>query len=89
MLCDKSVFGVNQEKTQQWLLNEIAWLTLQKAYEITLSLESAIQQAAGIEREWTCECIQGEQTKRILMFLLYWETQFQGVPIHQQTMFLL
>ena len=51
MHCDKSVLGVNQQKTQQWLLNESAWLTLQKAYEITLSLESAIQQAAGIQND--------------------------------------
>ena len=44
MLRDRLVCGVNHKRTQQRLLGEGASLTLQKALDIALSLESAIRQ---------------------------------------------
>ena len=46
MLRDRLVCGVNHDRTQQRLLSEGANLTLQKAMDISLSLESAIRQSA-------------------------------------------
>ena len=45
------VCGVNHDRTQQRLLSEGATLTLQKAMDISLSLESAIKQSAIIQNE--------------------------------------
>ena len=46
MLGDRLVCGVNHDRMQQRLLSEGANLTLQKAMDISLSLESAIRQSA-------------------------------------------
>ena len=46
MLRDRLVCGVNHDRMQQRLLSEGANLTLQKAMDISLSLESAIRQSA-------------------------------------------
>ena len=46
MLRDRLVCWVNHDQTQQHLLSEGANLTLQKAMDISLSLESAIRQSA-------------------------------------------
>ena len=46
MLRDRLVCGINHDRTQQRLQSEGATLTLQKALDISLSLESAIQQSA-------------------------------------------
>lgn len=51
MLRDRLVCGINHDRTQQRLLSEGATLTLQKALDISLSLESAIQQAAVMQHE--------------------------------------
>ena len=76
MLCDRLVCGVNHKRTQQRLLSEGASLTLQKALDIALLLESAIRQATAIhnrsqkENGHVTDCIQGPQTQRIFMFIL-------------------
>ena len=49
MLCDRLVCGVNYKRIYQWLLSEGVLVTLQKALNIELLLESAIQQAAAIQ----------------------------------------
>ena len=46
MLRDCLVCGVNHDQMQQCLLSKGANLTLQKAMDISLSLESAIRQSA-------------------------------------------
>ena len=46
MLRDCLVCGVNHDRMQQCLLSKGANLTLQKAMDISLSLESAIRQSA-------------------------------------------
>ena len=46
MLRDWLVCGINDERTQQRLLSEGSSLTLEKALDISLSLESAIVQAS-------------------------------------------
>ena len=46
MLSDRLVCGINHDRTQQRLLSEGATLTLQKALDISLFLESAIEQSA-------------------------------------------
>ena len=46
MLRDRLVCGINHDRTQQRLLSEGVTLTLQKGLDISLSLESAIQQSA-------------------------------------------
>ena len=46
MLRDRLVCGINHERTQQRLLSEDSALTLEKALDIALSLESAISQTA-------------------------------------------
>ena len=51
MLRDRLVCGINHDRTQQRLLSEGATLTLQKALDISLSLESAIQQSAIIHND--------------------------------------
>ena len=51
MLDDRLVCGVNHNRTQQWLLSEGASLTLQKALDMALSLESAIWQVAAIQNK--------------------------------------
>ena len=52
MLRDRLVRGINHDCTQQRLLNEGANLSLQKSMDITLSLESAINQAVVIQNEF-------------------------------------
>ena len=52
MLRDRLVCGINHDRTQQRLLSEGANLSLQKAMDISLSLESAIKQAASIQNEF-------------------------------------
>ena len=49
MLRDRLVCGINHERTQQRLLSEGSTLTLKKALDIALSLESAISQTAVIQ----------------------------------------
>ena len=49
MLRDRLVCGINHERTQQRLLSEGSTLTLEKALDIALSLESAISQTAVIQ----------------------------------------
>ena len=51
MLRDRLVCGINHDRTQQRLLSEGASLSLEKAIDISLSLESAIKQAAVIQSE--------------------------------------
>ena len=51
-LRDRLVCGINHDCTQQRLLNEGANLSLQKSIDITLSLESAINQAVVIQNEF-------------------------------------
>ena len=52
VLRDHLVCGINHDCTQQRLLSEGANLSLQKAMDISLSLESAITQAAVIQNEF-------------------------------------
>ena len=52
MLRDQSVCGINHDCMQQRLLGEGANLSLQKATDISLSLESAMKQAAAIQNEF-------------------------------------
>ena len=51
ILQDRLVCGVNHDRTQQRLLSEGATLTLQKAMDVSLSLESAIKQSAIMQNE--------------------------------------
>ena len=51
MLCYRLVCSVNHERMQQQLPSEGTSLTLQKALDIVLFLESAIQQAVAIQNE--------------------------------------
>ena len=51
MLRDQLVCGINHNRMQQRLLTEGASLSLEKAIDISLSLESAIKQAAVIQSE--------------------------------------
>ena len=44
--------GINHDRTQQRFLSEGANLSLQKAMDISLSLESAIKQAAAMQNEF-------------------------------------
>ena len=52
MLREHLVCGINHDHTQQSLLSEGANISLQKAMDISLSLESAIKQAAVIQNEF-------------------------------------
>ena len=52
ILRDRLVCGINHDRTQQRLLSEGENLSLQKAMDISLSLESAIRQAAAIQNEF-------------------------------------
>ena len=52
MLRDRLVCGINHDRTQQRLLSEGGNLSLQKAMDISLSLESVIKQAAVIQNEF-------------------------------------
>ena len=52
MLRDSLVCGINHDRMQQRLLSEGAKLSLQKAMDILLSLESAIKQEAAIQNEF-------------------------------------
>ena len=52
MLGDRLVCGINHDRTQQRFLSERANLSLQKAMDISLSLESAIKQAAAMQNEF-------------------------------------
>ena len=49
MLRDRLVCGINHERTQQRLLSGDSTLTLEKALDIALSLESAISQTSVIQ----------------------------------------
>ena len=49
MLRDRLVCGINDERTQQCLLSKGSTLTLEKAFDIALSVESAIIQTAVIQ----------------------------------------
>ena len=51
ILRDRLVCGINHDRTQQSLLSEKANLSLEKVMDISLSLESAIKQAAAIRNE--------------------------------------
>ena len=52
VLRDRLVCGINHDRTQQRLLSEGGNLSLQKAMDISLSLESVIKQAAVIQNEF-------------------------------------
>ena len=52
MLRDRLVCGINHDHMQQRLLSEGANLFLQKAMDISRSLESVIKQAAAIQNEF-------------------------------------
>ena len=52
VLRDHLVCGINHDRTQQRLLSEGGNLSLQKAMDISLSLESVIKQAAVIQNEF-------------------------------------
>ena len=52
VLRDRLVCGINHDCTQQRLLSEGGNLSLQKAMDISLSLESVIKQAAVIQNEF-------------------------------------
>ena len=52
MLRDRLVCGINHDHMQQRLLSEGANLFLQKAMDISRSLESMIKQAAAIQNEF-------------------------------------
>ena len=52
MLRDRLVCGINDDRTQQRLLSEVANLSLHTSMGILLSLESAIKQAAAIQSEF-------------------------------------
>ena len=52
VLRDRLVCGINHDRTQQRLLSEGGNLSLQKAMDISLSLESVIKIAAVIQNEF-------------------------------------
>ena len=55
MLRDRLVCGINHDRTQQRLLSEGGSLNLQNPLDISLSLESAIKQAAVMQNEFKKE----------------------------------